>query len=49
MEFRTVSTDSEWNDEAFQGVFWSLSEHLEDEVAAGDDPDSLHSLIFARH
>ena len=46
VEFRTLATESGWNDEALQGFFLSgLSDTVKDELAARDESTSLDELI----
>ena len=46
VEFRTVASDSRWNNESLQDAFLQgLNEAINDELAARDDPGSLDNLI----
>ena len=46
IEFRTLATESGWNDEALQGAFQNaLCESIKDELALRDEPESLDQLI----
>uniref|UniRef100_A0A673VT78 DUF4939 domain-containing protein n=1 Tax=Salmo trutta TaxID=8032 RepID=A0A673VT78_SALTR len=45
-EFRTLASESTWNEEALQGAFRNaLSETLKDELVSRDEPDGLDELI----
>lgn len=46
VEFRPLSAESEWNDEALHGVFQlALSETVKDELVSRDEPQTLEELI----
>jgi len=46
IDFRTLATESGWNEPALKGAFLhSLNEKLKDELACRDEPDSLDELI----
>eukprot|EP00064_Thunnus_orientalis_P006660 superscaffoldBa00000703_g6678 len=46
IEFRTLVTESRWNDKALRGVFQdSLNDSVKDELTSRDDPPDLDQLI----
>jgi hypothetical protein len=45
-EFRTLTTESSWNEEALQGAFRSAhTETLKDDLVSRDEPGGLDELI----
>ena len=45
-EFRTLTAESGWNEEALQGAFRNtLTETFKDELVSRDEPDVLDELI----